>query len=267
MTDRLEQESSRPALPLGGLPEPERGLRALMGPRVWLTGLVGVLAAVATHLAIDFLSPTAPDEGRAAAGLQRLETRDRSLTERVQEALLGEEALKELDLDAATEQDRRFLLELLRTGSTGARTSAMRALVELQEPRAVGVLSRLPGTAEDREAWCAGGLEILRNQTREGAAEGIVEVLAEPPGRVDSRCLDKLRQAFSLIGGATPEILEALLESASPRAQRFALEHWSGPASETHIERVVVLASSADGPTSSLADAWLKARGFERVPE
>lgn len=245
------------------LPPPEGWRRALWGPRSVGTGLavVGVALGLAWFFgSSDRLEQKIPATSESSLPMA---ARDRDLLTSMQERLLGTEAVTELNLDAPTEQDRRFLLEILRTGTRAGRASALRALVLLEEPRAVGVLVRLPGTKEEREAYCAGGLEIVRHQLREVAAELLVEGLAEPPGRVDSRCVEKLSAALELIGGGTSEVLEALLESASPRAQRHALLHWQGSASEEVVLRVMGLANGSDPLTQGLADGFLRRQGYE----
>jgi HEAT repeat protein len=198
----------------------------------------------------------------AARGLeqpvQAVGAADARLTEQVSGRLgLSRPKEPEIDLSNPTEADIRFLIETFDGKEPGGRRSAARALVAIQEPRAVGLLVRAGGTPEERAYYCAGALEILRFKTREQAAGLMIDVLEDTSASIEPSCRSEIQQKLKFIGGETPEVLGVLLDSDRPRVRRFALAHLSPSGDGETRRRVEALKSDRDAGVAELARRWL----------
>jgi hypothetical protein len=224
--------------------------------------LIGVgILVVGGALAVSYLRQpvveTLAEEGLGESA-DKVGTADAKLTDKVVETLgFRSKPEPEIDLRNPKEADIVFLLETFRGGEPRARASAARALVEISEPRAVGLLLRATGTAAEVEFFCAGAFEILRQQTRDSAATLMLDVIEDREHGANQACLAELGQRFEQIGGITAEQLPELLQHSSVRVRRYGLAHLPTESTPETRAAVETLSRDLDGQSAELARAWL----------
>ncbi len=225
------------------------GAVALLG----LLLVVGALSGVVPSKVADVVATRDLEDDLARVGVA-----DARLKQAIRGRLEGDrEPEREIDLDNPTEEDFQFLREVFSRGERAARVSAAKVLVEIQEPRAVGMLARAGDEPGEQAFFCAAALDILRVQTRVGAAELMLEVLedaGDPPSTV---CRPLLEEKLEFISGRSYDLLPDLLGSDSARVRRYALEHLDAPPSPELVSAVENLAQHGTRQEAELAQAWL----------
>ncbi len=213
-----------------------------------MSGALKERSTIPDYVASHGLDERAQAVGQADARLSR------QLSSRLG---LGDSREPEIDLTNPTEADVRFLMEMFRGKEAAARHSAARALISAQEPRAVGLLARAAGGADEEAYYCAGAFEILRFKTKEQAAELMIDLLEDTESPVREGCRSEMQQKLKFIGGEAPEVLGALVSSASVRVRRFTLKQLPPSGDGELRETIRTLTQDRDPAVAALARKWL----------
>lgn len=235
----------------------------------WAVG-VAVGAVVLGALSYALLSKTPSGQQlleKAGPPPTALSSRDQQLKSELLTFWKGQQSEeRELDLLNPTEADLKFLLETF-THETGAgRISAARALVLVQEDRAVPLLALAKGTEDEQAFFCGAALEILRFRTRERAAELMIDLLETPQSSLSPACRETLEEKLEWIRAAAPEVVQSLLLSPLKRVQVFALTNLPRSDSPDILQSVAELSVASDPTVSAAARAWLARQGYEAIP-
>lgn len=184
---------------------------------------------------------------------------DEHLTAMVREKLgQSDEIDREIDLLNPTEADLRFLLDLLKDGTDPQRASAARALVTIGDPRSVRPLLRATTTSDDPAFFCLASQQILRHQTRAGAAEWILDAVLDPELPMTEACRQELADKLAVIDAGADEVLVELLFSERPRVQEHALRALRPGAGGVEAQRrAEELSQSGQAGVAGAAKAWL----------
>lgn len=225
---------------------------AAMAPIAWIVGTSMETAGTKVE---KMLSSHGLDETA-----QKVRVADEKLNAMVQQELgTRQDGDREIDFANPTDDDVRFLVGLVRDGTPEQKSSAGRALVQIGDPRFVRTLVEATSEGQDGSFFCLAGQEILRHQTRPGAAEWLLDLLEDPALKMSPACREELTTRLDGLDPASGEVVTELLFSERPRVQRWAIAHLPpAEATAAERERVTVLATSSDVAVRKDASAWLQ---------
>lgn len=200
------------------------------------------------------------DLGGAAGQIREA---DVNLTEMVRRELGQHVGLeREIDFLNPTEEDVRFLLDMLRDGEENQRQSSARALVEISDPRFVRSLLRASTSSSVPQFYCVAAQEILRHQTRSGAAEWILDSTEDPSLELGAACTAELQTRLTQLDVGDEAVLGELLFSERPRVLAYALRSLPSRAGGSEVaRRVEALREHSDPAIAGAARRWSEGGG------
>lgn len=198
---------------------------------------------------------------------QALRERELALKQQLVRSFGWSATEEELDLANPSEKDLRFLLETFAQGDAAARLSAARALVVLQEPRAVLPFLVTPGTGEERAFFCGAALEILRFRDRVTTVTLLAQALEQETDQLEPSCREELKAKLAWLQPFDVDVLQALLTHSVPGLQLFGLKHIMAEPPEELLQTIAELTQSRELAVGKAASAWMSAQGLEVVPE
>lgn len=239
---------------------------------IWQGPAMPILLTLATLTAISMGMLLFTETGRGfleqhGQGVvsEALRTRELALKQELGRTLGWNATEEELDLANPSEKDVRFLLETFGNGEEKARPSAARALVVLQEPRAVLPLLVKAGTPEERSFYCSAALEILRFRDRPTTVSLLVQALELETARLEPACREELRSKLVWLQPFDADVLQALITHNAPALQQFALKNMLTEPPEELVQSIADLTQSRTQEVAKAAKQWMETRGLEVI--
>lgn len=201
-----------------------RGLGSLVWGVMVLAMLVGIAALVGTR----FIGQ--PDS--LTNVVQQARALDRAATSRLDDlgmryAPRPSNNEPELNLEAPTDADFRFLFEILESGDQKARISAARVLKDIGDPRAVRPLFKAVRGIEAVDVFflqCAMTILDREEISPDRRIAVLVPVWEEESAHLTDEMKDAVRLKLRDAGALDPDFLfEAAVSSGDPAVRRFAI--------------------------------------------
>ena len=151
-------------------------------------------------------------------------------TEEAADAL--DTAQPSVNLDHPSEEDWAFLAGVMATGTSEAKRSAAKILVEINQlPAAELLFGASASGGVDADLFCLSALEILRVQQRVDTIAAIWAALDRTEPAVSARCRQELEDRSVLVGAEDPRYVRPL---------------WSHPNEDVRLHVVEVLGQTPE---------------------